>query len=255
MHTTSPTRAHRRQCGKIFCADCTENTRPVKGYDEPVRVCKSCDILLAHSALPSGARKAKPESKSSWFSRREKSTAGTDEVDARKHISLRPSRTSQQIGSGDADADAAQAATAAAPEDEGDRFTYACVIATFLSNDFFESDTDPGNFWRDAELARVVTALDQDKRKGVVEACMTGRDVNPIPLIAFLCKSDGGAAGVIGCYLRVTALGGVYDARARAVVAHLACVVGISRHQLAVIEGLWCNLPCHPACFSCSMTY
>ncbi|KAK6620975.1 hypothetical protein RUM43_011278 [Polyplax serrata] len=52
---------HCRNCGKVFCSECSENTAAVPGEQlyEPVRVCNSCHSFLA--TIITSSRIAKPE--------------------------------------------------------------------------------------------------------------------------------------------------------------------------------------------------
>ena len=46
------TQHHCRNCGRIFCDDCSKNaiTLPSLGYSEPVRVCNECYKALSSTA-------------------------------------------------------------------------------------------------------------------------------------------------------------------------------------------------------------
>lgn len=159
-------------------------------------------VLDSAAQLPSAKRRESEKStKSRWFP----SFGSADAKDSQKaaaaaedkHASIRVKRDSNEAA-------ASGSALSVAPEDEGDRFTYACMLATFFSDAYFRVDTDPEGVWRTAQVEAIVSAMQMEEKKPIVMACMEGESVDPLPLIDHFRKENGGAR-VIEAYLKVTA--------------------------------------------------
>jgi hypothetical protein len=117
------------QCGLLFCSECCHRTKEIVGKSTPAHVCEGCYAVLDRRALPLGAHRP---------SSRDQPGVGSKVLSV-IGLGSKPSKASRTSAGhdgikpkhrGEPHADLASLIL----EDEGDRFTYACLIASFVSD-------------------------------------------------------------------------------------------------------------------------